>query len=288
MSNKENEFWHKKSFDDLTIADDFMFCLVMQDPSICKQLLEITVGDKIGKIKSISYQRTFIESISAKSIRLDVLVTDETGRVYNMEMQVGKDYNIPKRSRYYVSSIDASFLNKGEDYETLPEVFVIFFCKYDPFKKGLPKYTQYSCFEEYKNIQYSNGITNIIITDLADTLEKNAELADFIRLMKNKAPLTNFGKMVQSKVDTEKQKEENRRQYAMFTPIKILDARREARLEGLVEGREEGLLEGETLGVMKGELKKARETALAFKKMGLSISQIAKGTGLTEEEVEKL
>ncbi|MEL3908087.1 MAG: hypothetical protein P1P64_03610 [Treponemataceae bacterium] len=38
----------------------------------------------------------------------------------------------------------------------------------------------------------------------------------------------------------------------------------------------------------KGACKTKLEMAKALKKMGLPISQIAKGTGLTEEEVEKL
>ena len=38
----------------------------------------------------------------------------------------------------------------------------------------------------------------------------------------------------------------------------------------------------------EGEHKKAIETALKFKKMGLPLEQIAEGTGLTIDEIEKL
>jgi len=38
----------------------------------------------------------------------------------------------------------------------------------------------------------------------------------------------------------------------------------------------------------EGEHKKAIETALKFKKMGLSVEQIAEATGLTIDEIEKL
>ncbi len=40
----------RKSFDDLTIADDFMFCSVMQDPQLCKKLLTLVLADTIGTI----------------------------------------------------------------------------------------------------------------------------------------------------------------------------------------------------------------------------------------------
>ncbi|MEN5380355.1 PD-(D/E)XK nuclease family transposase [Sphingobacterium kitahiroshimense] len=49
-------------------------------------------------------------------------------------------------------------------------------------------------------------------------------------------------------------------------------------------GHDRGLKEG----IAQGQYQKAIETALKFKKMGLSVEQIAEGTGLTIEEIEKL
>ncbi|MEL3907390.1 MAG: hypothetical protein P1P64_00030 [Treponemataceae bacterium] len=84
--------------------------------------------------------------------------------------------------------------------------------------------------------------------------------------------------------------------YQLMVQGELEEARKEGlksgRTEGLAEGvkagLKEGLLEGEKLGMKKGAYQTKLETALAFKKMGLSISQIAKGTGLTEEEIKKL
>ena len=64
----------RKSFDDLTIADDFMFCKVMQDEAICKQFLEMVLSNKIGKIAYLSPQNSVAAGIEAKSVRLDVFV----------------------------------------------------------------------------------------------------------------------------------------------------------------------------------------------------------------------
>ena len=47
-------------------------------------------------------------------------------------------------------------------------------------------------------------------------------------------------------------------------------------------------VEGEKIGIEKGEKRKAIETAKNFLKMGLSIEQVAQGTGLTISEIEKL
>ncbi|WP_293887451.1 hypothetical protein [Sphingobacterium sp. UBA3549] len=57
---------------------------------------------------------------------------------------------------------------------------------------------------------------------------------------------------------------------------------------GHAKGLAEGLAEGKAKGLAVGERKKALETAKAFKEMGLPIADIAKGTGLSVEEVQKL
>ena len=76
----------KKSFDELTIADDFMFCKVMQDEGLCKEFLEMVLADKIGKITYLSSQDAVFTGLESKSVRLDLLVKDETGKSYDIEM----------------------------------------------------------------------------------------------------------------------------------------------------------------------------------------------------------
>ncbi|MEL3907737.1 MAG: Rpn family recombination-promoting nuclease/putative transposase [Treponemataceae bacterium] len=54
------------------------------------------------------------------------------------------------------------------------------------------------------------------------------------------------------------------------------------------EAREVALQEGLLAGRYEGAHQKALETAKAFKEMGLPISQISRGTGLSTEEIERL
>ena len=56
------------------------------------------------------------------------------------------------------------------------------------------------------------------------------------------------------------------------------------RNEGIAIGEERGI----SLGITQGEHKKAIETAKKFLSMGLSVEQVADGTGLSVEEIEKL
>ena len=55
-------------------------------------------------------------------------------------------------------------------------------------------------------------------------------------------------------------------------------------LSAMHYAKEEGLAEG----LEKGEHKKAIETAKNFLKMGLSVVQVASGTGLSIEEIKEL
>ena len=57
---------------------------------------------------------------------------------------------------------------------------------------------------------------------------------------------------------------------------------------GIEKGIKTGIEKGIEQGVEKGKREEAIAIALEFKKMGLPIADIAKGTGLSIEEIEKL
>jgi len=59
---------------------------------------------------------------------------------------------------------------------------------------------------------------------------------------------------------------------------------RDARNDGWIAGMQQGLQQGMQQGMQQGIL----QTAATFKKMGIPITTIAQGTGLSVEEVEKI
>ena len=60
------------------------------------------------------------------------------------------------------------------------------------------------------------------------------------------------------------------------------------REEALQEGEAKGFSLGVTQGISEGSYQKAIETAKNLLGLGLSVANIAKATGLTEAEIEKL
>ena len=75
-----------KPWSELTFADNFLFCKIMEDENICRQFLEILLPIKIEKIKYLNTEKEFNPSYKGRSIRLDVFVKD-SNRVFDIEMQ---------------------------------------------------------------------------------------------------------------------------------------------------------------------------------------------------------
>ena len=73
-----------------------------------------------------------------------------------------------------------------------------------------------------------------------------------------------------------------------YSPTKIREKAEELERHKLFSAKAIGLAEGLAEGEKKGEHKKAIETARNFLKMGLSIEQVAQGTGFSVEEIKKL
>ena len=102
-----------KRWEDLTITDDFMFCKVMSDPDICKELLEILLHIKIERLVFQEPQKSFRLTSESKGIRLDVYVKD-SNRVFDIELQTTNERNLELRTRYYQGVMDISELEKGD------------------------------------------------------------------------------------------------------------------------------------------------------------------------------
>ena len=169
-------------FDDLTIVNDFLFCKVMQDEALCKELLEIILGVEIKKIVYNEDQKVFRETIDGKGIRLDVYVKDEKHTIYDLEMQTTDTKELPKRTRYYHSSIDRGHLESGEKYSKLKDTYVIFICTFDLFGKGYGKYSFKTLCKENPSITLQDGRHTIFVNATGVTDDQNLqEFLDYLK-----------------------------------------------------------------------------------------------------------
>lgn len=257
-----------KDFDKLEFKDDFIFGVVMRKPEYCKPFLETILGIKISHITYPKTQESIDIAANAKGVRLDVYVEDEQNTVYNIEMQVTLNKNLPKRSRYYQGMIDLNILEKGEDYKNLKRSYVIFICTFDLFGRGRHIYTfENRCLQDYE-IGLGDETTKIILNTKGTMNDISPEMKRLLNYIDGQEASDEFTRELETAVRYVKKNEKWRVNYM------TLEMRyKELREQGFEEGLEQEKI----------------QTALRMLHTGkLSFEEIALYTGLTIETVLEL
>lgn len=228
-----------KRYEELTIDDDFMFGKVMEDKVLCRDVLERLLEEAVGVLEDIQTQREFRYVSAGKPVRLDVYARDHK-RIYDAEMQKlnhqsVKKLELPRRSRFYQSSMDMDHLNRGKSYRELPEGKVLFICTFDPFGLGYAKYTfQNLCMEDRK-LYLEDGTEKIFYNCMCDTENVPGnlrELYEYIRTGKVGDDLT---RRIDQAVENARENEAWRSEY-MKELLHDDDVREEGREEGEARG----------------------------------------------------
>ena len=269
-----------KAWEDLTFTDDFMFSQVMKNKEICKEVVETILGIKVGKIEFLTSQYEIEIDPEAKTIAMDVYLRDEK-KIINVELQNGHRLELPKRSRYYQAAADIDNTLPGELYSEMKDNYVIFICTFDPFLHGKAFYKfENICLNEDKPLRLNDGTYKIFLNTAADDLTLlDPELKLFYDYIRRGTADSTLTEKINSSITELKEDRETRRKYMTYT-TRIAEAKSEA--------REEGIKYGISIGLSQGEKKAKIETAKKFLAMGLSVEQVATGTGLSPEEIDKL
>ena len=270
-------------FQPVTIRDDMMFGTVMADPEYCRPFLETILGVRIRKIVYPEREKTIGLSLIAKSIRLDVYLEDDEHTVYDVEMQTGKNRNLPKRSRYYSGMIDLNLLIKGEDYSRLKKSLVIFICTFDPFGYDEYIYRCGACYQlsdgSYRSL--GDDAWKIFVNTKGHKGNVSGDFKNLMHYILNGEAEDSFTRILEEKVSLINSDDEWKVGY-MTWAMKLADERREAREEGRREGREEGLREGQE----EGRLEMARKMTLNMLRDREPIDKIAKFLELPTDTVQ--
>ena len=280
-----------KKWEDLTITDDFMFCKVMSDPDICKELLEILLHIKIERLEFQEPQKSFKLTSESRGIRLDVYVKD-SNRVFDIELQTTNERNLELRTRYYQGVMDISELEKGEFFSNMKESYIIFICMFDPFGADMPIYTVKQTFEENEKLIFDDKTHKIFYNVNAfEKLSNDIETKAFLEYLCKHQSTTKFTQSLETAVYRNKNNQNWRQDYMtlaydmyMVAKEAAEEAAKEAFEDGFSAGEERGRNEGISIGLSQAKL----ETAKSMKLENMSISMISHFTGLTPDEIEKL
>ena len=75
-----------------------------------------------------------------RTITLDILASDKTGKYYDIEVQRASGGANTRRARFHSSSLDVRMLKKNQSFKELNDSYTIFITEDNYWKKGLPLY----------------------------------------------------------------------------------------------------------------------------------------------------
>ena len=234
----------KRTLQQLTIKDNFMFTAVMMEEANCGGFLERALGMKIDHVV-VDKEKSLVYHPDYHGIRLDVYAKG-ISRAFNIEMQIQPKHNLPRRTRYYHDQIDMSELRPSEGYETLPEAYVIFICDFDPFGDKKYRYTfEEICKETNKSLQ--NGRYTIFLstkgTNQSEVPKELVELLNYIGAAGSE-PSGNYGdsyvRQLQQTVNNMKKSRQMEERFMMMEEL-MQEEFQAGKEEGKKEGRVEGI-----------------------------------------------
>ena len=161
-----NPHWQEliEKIQQMTLMDDVFFNSFMDNNfGAMEYILNIIMNRTDLIVNHIQAQHS-VPNLYGRSVRFDVFATDQYGNEYNFEVQNANDGAEPKRARYNIDMLDFRKLNAGDDFDQLPETYVIFITAKDVLGYGLPIYHIERCimevsqqFNDKAHIIYVNG-----------------------------------------------------------------------------------------------------------------------------------
>lgn len=235
----------------LSFSDDLMFKRVMEREDICRGVIERVLGIPIGKVEYHNTEQEIRGLPGGKTIRLDSYLVESGGRLFDVEMQVGRCPAFSKRLRGYQSIMDAGVLKRGDDYDRLKESYLVFICLEDPYGAGLPVYTVERTCVEAPQVSIDCGAHWVALNASAyDGVQDNEGLRALLRYVAtDEVPV---GDALLAQIDGEVERNNCDKAVIGMMIDTMTMLKQEARVQGRAEGREEGRAEGLAEGRAEG------------------------------------
>ena len=146
------------------IDDTFMRAIFRENLPLAQHVLRVVTGLSDLVLTEEKTQADMNRVTGARSICLDVYGKDTSGKRFDLEVQKENSGAHPKRARYHSSVLDIENLDVKQDFDELPETYIIFITENDVYQKGYPFYLfertdtrDGSLFGDEEHILYING-----------------------------------------------------------------------------------------------------------------------------------
>ena len=253
---------YKGIIKNFTLMSDIFMRNVFKKRECLEYVLQVIMEKQDLHVIDQIIQKDY-KNLQGRSAVMDCVARDSTGKQFDVEIQQDNEGASPKRARYHSGLMDMNTLNPGQDFEELPESYVIFITRDDILGYGLPIY----------HIDWQIKELNEAFQDEAHIIYVNSRKQDD----------TELGKLMH---DLHCKKADE-----MHSPIlakRVYELKETQKgVELMCHEMEKIYSEGMESGEKRGELKAKKETILSLAEMGIPVNKIAKAVNLSEKDVQK-
>ena len=243
----------------ILMDDDFMR-VVLKDVRCTEYILQTILKKPRLRVKEQVLQED-LKNLQGRSVILDCLCTDESGAVYNIELQNKRYGASPLRARYHAGIIDIHILKAGENFNRLPESYVIFICGKDVLKENRQIYHVKRIIEESGNTFPDKAQIIYINTEKSSDDELGRMIKDFYTEDPKEIRSTVLARRIaEIKIPSKEEKGEDAEMTTYYDRLK-----RQWKKEGKAEGKAEGIKQGINEGAANAEGMMAKLMGLLVK-----------------------
>ena len=265
-----NDFIFKKIFGENEVKESLI--------SLLNAILELEGEKKLKDIVIIDNKELVKELISDKTGRLDVRAETLDNSQIDIEIQLIDQKNIVERMLYYLSKMYSESIKSGGKYKDLKKTIVIGILDFD--------YFEISKFHSTYHL-YEDELKDFMLTDKFEL-----HFVEMPKFRKASKDITNSLHRWLLFLENDVPKEMLREVVEMDPIIKKAEERLEwlssdEETIKLYKAREDALIEKMSL-IDEAEERGKKSVAINLINMGMTIFDIAKATGLSIQEIEKL
>ena len=253
---------YKGIIKNFTLMSDIFMRNVFKQRECLEYVLQVIMEKQDLKVIEQIIQKDY-KNLQGRSAIMDCVARDSEGKQFDVEIQQDNEGASPKRARYHSGLMDMNTLNPGQDFDELPESYVIFITWDDILGYGFPIYH-----------------IDRHIKEADDSFQDEAHI---IYVNSRKQEDTELGRLMH---DLHCKNADEMHSPVLAKRVHELKDTQKG-VELMCHEMEKIYSEGMESGEKRGELKAKKETALSLAEMGLPVEKIAKAVNHNVNEVQK-
>ena len=253
---------YKGIIKNFTLMSDIFMRNVFKQRECLEYVLQVIMEKQDLKVIEQIIQKDY-KNLQGRSAIMDCVARDSEGKQFDVEIQQDNEGASPKRARYHSGLMDMNTLNPGQDFDELPDSYVIFITRDDILGYDFPIYH-----------------IDRHIKEADDSFQDEAHI---IYVNSRKQEDTELGRLMH---DLHCKNADEMHSPVLAKRVHELKDTQKG-VELMCHEMEKIYSEGMESGEKRGELKAKKETALSLAEMGLPVEKIAKAVNHNVKDVQK-